>query len=80
MMVVFAMVLDEVFENFIAESPLLVMFRVLLEQSLSAQEVDQLFLENAQKQYQKELLFSTVVSLMSTVVCGIAHQTGRSKS
>lgn len=66
------MILDEVFESFVTESPLVVMFRVLLEQSLSAQEVDQLFVENAQKQYQKELLFSSVVSLMSAVVCGIA--------
>ncbi|MEM9218990.1 MAG: transposase [Cyanobacteria bacterium P01_F01_bin.150] len=66
------MILDEVFESFIAKSPFVVMFRVLLERSLSAQAVDQLFAENAQKQYQKELLFSTVVSLMSAVVCGIA--------
>ncbi|MEM9218644.1 MAG: transposase [Cyanobacteria bacterium P01_F01_bin.150] len=66
------MILDEVFERFIRESPVVVMLRVLLEQSLSAQEVDQLFVETAQKQYQKELLFSTVVSLMSLVVCGVA--------
>ncbi|NEP54978.1 MAG: hypothetical protein F6K65_41840 [Moorea sp. SIO3C2] len=68
----FAMILDEVFESFIAESPLVVMFRVLLAQSLSAPEVDQLFEANAQKQYHKELLFSSVVSLMGAVVCGIA--------
>ena len=77
------MILDEVFENFVAESPLVVMFRVLLEQSLSAQEVDQLFVETAQKQYQKELLFSSVVSLMSVVVCGIAksvHSAYQSKA
>ena len=66
------MILDEVFERFITESPLVVMLRVVLEQSLSAEEVDQLFVETAQAQYQKELFFSTVVSLMSLVVCGIA--------
>ena len=66
------MLLDEVFERFIEESPLVVMLRVVLAQSLSAEEVDELFVENAQQQYQKELLFSTVVSLMSLVVCGIA--------
>lgn len=69
----FVMVLDEVFERFISKSPLVVMLRVLLEQSLSAEEVDELFVETAQVQYQKELLFSTVVSLMSLVVCGIAQ-------
>lgn len=67
------MILDEVFERFIEESPLVVMLRVVLEQSLSAEEVDKLFVENAQEQYQKELLFSSVVSLMSLVVCGIAQ-------
>jgi len=67
------MILDEVFERFIEESPLVVMLRVVLEQSLSAEEVDKLFIENAQEQYQKELLFSSVVSLMSLVVCGIAQ-------
>ena len=67
------MILDEVFERFIEESPLVVMLRVVLEQSLSAEEVDDLFVETAQQQYQKELLFSSVVSLMSLVVCGIAQ-------
>jgi hypothetical protein len=65
------MILGEVFERFVAESPLSVMLRVLLEQSLPAQEVDALFEQQAQRQYQRELLFSTVVNLMSLVVCGI---------
>jgi hypothetical protein len=65
------MMLGEVFERFIAESPFSVMLRVLLEQSLPAQEVDELFEQQAQRQYHRELLFSTVVNLMSLVVCGI---------
>jgi hypothetical protein len=65
------MILGEVFECFIAESPFSVMLRVLLEQSLPAEEVDALFEQQAQRQYQRELLFSTVVNLMSLVVCGI---------
>ena len=72
MVVLIAMILGEVFERFISESPLVVMLRVVLEQSLSAEEVDRIFLDNAQQQYEKEVLFSTVVSLMSVVVCGIA--------
>ena len=66
------MVLSEVFERFIQESPLPLMLRVLLEQSLSTEKVDALFEEHAQHQYRRELLFSTVVELMSLVVCGIS--------
>ncbi len=66
------MILGEVFERFVAESPLSVMLRVLLEQSLPADEVDELFEQEAHHQYERTLLFSTVVSLMSLVVCGIS--------
>jgi hypothetical protein len=66
------MILGEVFERFIAESPFCVMLRVLLEQSLPAQEIDELFEQQAERQYHRELLFSTIVNLMSLVVCGIA--------
>jgi IS4 transposase len=66
------MILGEVFERFIAESPFCVMLRVLLEQSLPAEEIDELFEQQAQRQYHRELLFSTVVNLMSLVVCGIS--------
>jgi hypothetical protein len=65
------MILGEVFERFVAESPFSVMLRVLLEQSLPAQEIDELFEQQAQRQYHRELLFSTVVNLMGLVVCGI---------
>jgi hypothetical protein len=65
------MILGDVFERFVAESPFSVMLRVLLEQSLPAEEVDELFAQQAHRQYQRELLFSTVVNLMSLVVCGI---------
>ncbi|MEM6716074.1 MAG: hypothetical protein AAF827_19075 [Cyanobacteria bacterium P01_D01_bin.6] len=46
------MVLTEVFARFIQESPLPVMLRVLLEQSLSSEKVDALFEAQAQRQYQ----------------------------
>ncbi len=42
------------------------------EQSLPAEEIDELFEQQAQRQYQRELLFSTIVNLMSLVVGGIA--------
>ena len=57
MVVLIAMFLSEVFERFISESPLVVMLRVVLEQSLSAEEVDRVFLDNAQEQYEKRSPF-----------------------
>lgn len=66
------LIFAEVFERFVSESPLTVMLRILLEQSLSSEEVDDLFEQQAQQQYHRELLFSTVVNLMSLVVCGIS--------
>lgn len=66
------LILAEVFERFVSQSPLTVMLRIVLEQSLSSEAVDELFEQQAQQQYHRELLFSTVVNLMSLVVCGIS--------
>ena len=65
------MVLGQVFEHFIEESPVSVMVRGLMEKFLSPQKLDQLFERNSEIQYTKELLFSTVVEMMSAVTCGI---------
>src|ERR1700682_587091 len=64
------MVLGEVFERFMAEGPICVMVRALLEKALNRPTVDALFEQHAQTQYTRTLLFSTVVDLMSLVVCG----------
>ncbi len=56
------------------------MVRGLLEKVLCPQRLDELFECSAKTQYTRELLFSTLVNLMSLVVCGIhpsihaAHQ------
>ena len=65
------MILGQVFERFIEESPVSVMVRGLLETILSPQKLDELFEKNSSTQYTKELLFSTVVEMMNMVVCGI---------
>lgn len=73
------MVLGQVFERFalkdtashIAQSPVSVMVRGLLETILSPRKLDELFEQSTTTQYTKELLFSTVVEMMNTVVCGI---------
>lgn len=74
------MLLGQVFERFIKESPVSVMVRGLLEKALCPQILDELFDRSAKTQYTRELLFSTVVNKIRLVVCGIhpsvhaAHQ------
>src|SRR3954468_24301344 len=64
------MILGPVFEEFVNKSPLSVMSRATIEHALSAQALDELFNQTAERGYTKELLFSTTVDLMSLVVCG----------
>lgn len=47
------------------------MIRALMERIFCAEKLDELFESNAEKQYTRELLFSSVVGLMSLVVSGI---------
>jgi IS4 transposase len=65
------MILGEVFERFAQESPLTVMAQGVLENALNPAVVDRLFEDVAEAQYTRKLLFSSVVDLMSTVVCRI---------
>jgi hypothetical protein len=65
------MVFDEVFEPFIEESPVSVMFRGTLEAAFSSERLDQLFEDVAERQYCGELAFSTCAELLSLVVTRI---------
>ncbi len=65
------MVLDAVFDRFVTGSPLSVMVRGTIEHALSSPDLDALFERTAEQQYTKELLFSSLVDLMSLVVCGV---------
>src|SRR5271157_5916395 len=56
------------FEPFLEEAPLCVMTRLVLEGLFDPDRLDALFRNTAQRQYQKELLFSQVVELMTAVV------------
>jgi IS4 transposase len=69
--------LGDVFERFLQQAPISVMFRALLERALDPDELNRLFEQTATNQYTRELLFSSVVDLMSLVVCGI-HPSVRS--
>jgi hypothetical protein len=63
--------LSPIFERFVQMSPITVMIRAIMERIFHPERLDELFEQTAQKQYTRELLFSTVVSVMSLVVCQI---------
>jgi hypothetical protein len=59
------------FERFATKSPVTVMVRGLLERVLATDPLERLFTATAQRQYTRELLFSSTVDLMAAVVCRI---------
>jgi len=65
------MALDAVFERFVHHSPLPVMARLLMQRALSPEWLDGLFEQHRQRQYTRELLFSTEVDLMALVALGL---------
>lgn len=65
------MQLGATFERFLRQAPISVMYRALLERVLDPHELDRLFEHEATSQYTREVLFSTVVQLMATVVLGV---------
>jgi hypothetical protein len=62
------MLLSPIFERFVQRTPFAVMSRAILERALCPQDLDALFERQADKQYTRELLFSSTVDLMSLVV------------
>ena len=63
--------IETIFEQFVEASPVSVMMRATMERLFSAENLDKLFEETAEQQYTRELLFSSVVGLMSLVVSGV---------
>ena len=63
--------LGKAFERFVEKAPVAVMVRGILERVLSADALDRLYEEVADRQYTRELLFSSVFELMNLVVCRI---------
>ncbi|MBC8113184.1 MAG: transposase [Candidatus Saccharimonas sp.] len=61
----------EVFERFLKDAPVCVMARATLEKMFAADVVNELFRRHSQQQYERELLFSTVVDVMSLVVARV---------
>ena len=62
------MLLGKVFDRFVEQAPVCVATRAILEATLNPDTLDDLFERTADKQYHRELLFSTCVDLMGLVV------------
>ena len=65
------MVIDQILERFVQACPATAMTRATLQKVLEASWVDRLFAEFRERQYTRELLFSTTVELMSVVALGL---------
>jgi Transposase DDE domain len=62
--------LPAAFTPFIEQRPIGVMARAIVERFFEPDRLDELFRQTATEQYQRELLFSSVVELMQSVVLG----------
>lgn len=65
-----------IFERFVEKSPVTVMVRAMMEVILAPEKLDELFEQTAQTGYTRELLFSTLVMMMTQVVCSIRQSMG----
>jgi len=65
------MLMNAVFQRFAQSAPIALMVGGMLERVLTPEQLDALFARTAERQYTRELLFSTVFDLLSQVVCGL---------
>jgi Transposase DDE domain len=65
---VIAMILDAVLDKFIRQSPVTVMMRAVMENVFAPAAIDEIFDRVTERQYVRELLFSSVVDLVGLVV------------
>ena len=66
------MLMSKLFERFVQKTPVSVMARAAMEHALSPEALDAMFVDHADRQYTRELLFSSVVDLMGVVVGKVA--------
>lgn len=65
------MLLEKLVKPFLEQRPYCVLVRATLERMLSPTRLDQVFREHATQQYERELLFSSLVEVMARVVTRI---------
>lgn len=61
---------DEVFRRFATERPIATVVQLVLRRLLDPKIVDDVFRKNAEKQYERSLLFSALTHLVTSVVLG----------
>lgn len=61
---------DSVYNAFVKQAPVATASQLVLRRLLDPQAIDQLFRDNAELQYEQNLLFSTTAEIMSGVVLG----------
>lgn len=64
------MLMADIFERLVKRAPVGVMARAAMEFGLDPSAMNNLFAEHAEHQYERKLLFSTMVDLAALVVCG----------
>lgn len=60
-----------IIQHFSKQTPVGMMVQGLLERALPTDEIEEIFAANATVQYERKLLFTNIVELMSVVVCRI---------
>jgi hypothetical protein len=76
------MMMDAIFERFVAGTPITVMAQLGFERVLDPAWLDEVFDEYRGRQYERELLFSTVVDIVALVALGLqpsVHAAARSR-
>lgn len=63
--------MDALLKRFVEQAPVAVMARLGMQRAISAEWVNEVFERHSDTQYTRELLFSTVVDLMSMVALGL---------
>lgn len=66
------MLFQEIYDRFCAQHPLSVSTRLLMQHVFDAKRVDALFRDTSEQQYEKTLLFSTLIDLMLPVIAKTA--------
>ena len=67
--------LSEMFENLRAKVPMPLMAKLVMDRALPPEKVDTWFEENRDRQYTRDLLFSTVFELMNLVAVKVFTST-----
>ena len=65
------MLMAEIVERYAQKAPIGLMTRAALEFALEPAAIDASFADRADRQYERKLLFSTMIDLMALVVCGM---------